>query len=117
MAENTSDRQTSEKQTGKTKSEKADVAARTGVADNLDVIKDIRVTLSMELGRASLTIRELLELDQGAVLELDRMVDEPMDIRVNGTLVARGEVVVVDDKFGVRLTDVVNPADRIGRGK
>ena len=75
----------------------------------LNLVKDIPVTLSIELGRARMTLKELLELDQGAVVELDRMVDEPMDILVNGTLVAHGEVVVIDDTFGVRLTDVANP--------
>lgn len=72
----------------------------------LNLVKDIPVTLSIELGRARMTLKELLELDQGAVVELDRMVDEPLDILVNGTLVAHGEVVVIDDTFGVRLTDV-----------
>ena len=75
----------------------------------LNMVKDIPVTLSIELGRASMSIKQLLELDQGAVIELDRMVDEPMDVLVNGTLVARGEVVVIDDTFGVRLTDVAGP--------
>ena len=88
----------------------------TGAADlgrNLDVVQDVKVTLSMELGRTTITIRELLQLSQGSVIELDRMVDEHMDVLVNGTLVAHGEVVVVDDKFGIRLTDVVNPMDRV----
>ena len=78
------------------------------VGAGLNLVKDIPVTLSIELGRARMTLKELLELDQGAVVELDRMVDEPMDILVNGTLVAHGEVVVIDDTFGVRLTDVAN---------
>ncbi len=80
---------------------------------NLDVVQDVKVTLSMELGRTTLTIRELLQLSQGSVIELDRMVDEHMDVLVNGTLVAHGEVVVIDDKFGIRLTDVVNPMERV----
>jgi flagellar motor switch protein FliN/FliY len=80
-----------------------------GLGPGLNLVKDISVTLSIELGRARMTLKELLELDQGAVVELDRMVDEPMDILVNGTLVAHGEVVVIDDTFGVRLTDVANP--------
>jgi len=80
---------------------------------NLDLIQDVKVTLSMELGRTVLSIRELLQLNQGSVIELDRMVDEHMDVLVNGTLVAHGEVVVIDDKFGIRLTDVVNPVDRV----
>ena len=74
----------------------------------LNLVKDIPVTLSIELGRARMTLKELLDLDQGAVVELDRMVDEPLDILVNGTLVAHGEVVVIDDTFGVRLTDVAS---------
>ena len=80
---------------------------------NLDVVQDVKVTLSMELGRTTLTIRELLQLSQGSVIELDRMVDEHMDVLVNGTLVAHGEVVVIDDQFGIRLTDVVNPIERV----
>lgn len=80
---------------------------------NLDIVQDVQVTLSMELGRTSLSIRELLQLSQGSVIELDRLVDEHMDVLVNGTLVAHGEVVVIDDKFGIRLTDVVNPVDRV----
>jgi flagellar motor switch protein FliN/FliY len=80
---------------------------------NLDVIQDVKVTLSMELGRTTLSIRELLQLSQGSVIELERMVDEHMDVLVNGTLVAHGEVVVIDDKFGIRLTDVVNPMERV----
>lgn len=79
------------------------------MGSGLNLVKDIPVTLSIELGRARMTLKELLELDQGAVVELDRMVDEPMDILVNGTLVAHGEVVVIDDTFGVRLTDVASP--------
>ena len=84
-------------------------AAAATFGAGLNLVKDIPVTLSIELGRARMTLKELLELDQGAVVELDRMVDEPMDILVNGTLVAHGEVVVIDDTFGVRLTDVASP--------
>lgn len=83
------------------------LALPSGVAMNL--VKDIPVTLSIELGRTRMSLKELLELEQGAVIELDRMVDEPMDVLVNGTLVAHGEVVVIDDTFGVRLTDVAGP--------
>ena len=83
------------------------MALPSGVAMNL--VKDIPVTLSIELGRTRMSLKELLELEQGAVIELDRMVDEPMDVLVNGTLVAHGEVVVIDDTFGVRLTDVAGP--------
>jgi flagellar motor switch protein FliN/FliY len=80
---------------------------------NLDVILDIPVTLSMEIGRTRVSIQDLLQLARGSVVELDRMVGEPLDVLVNGTLVARGEVVVVNDKFGVRLNDVISPADRV----
>ncbi len=83
------------------------MALPAGAAMNL--VKDIPVTLSIELGRTRMSLKELLELEQGAVIELDRMVDEPMDVLVNGTLVAHGEVVVIDDTFGVRLTDVAGP--------
>jgi len=80
---------------------------------NLDVILDIPVTLSMEIGRTRVSIQDLLQLARGSVVELDRMAGEPLDVLVNGTLVARGEVVVVNDKFGVRLSDVISPADRV----
>ncbi len=79
----------------------------------LDVILDIPVTVGMEIGRTQLSIRNLLQLNQGSIIELDRLAGEPMDVLVNGTLVAHGEVVVVNEKFGIRLTDVVSPADRI----
>lgn len=87
-----------------------------GLADhdvNLDVILDVSVTLSMEVGRARIPIRNLLQLSQGSVVELERAAGEPLDIFVNGTLIAHGEVVVVNERFGVRLTDVVSPAERI----
>jgi flagellar motor switch protein FliN/FliY len=80
---------------------------------NLDVILDIPVTISMEIGRTRISIRNLLQLNQGSVIELDRLAGEPMDVIVNGTLVAHGEVVVVNEKFGIRLTDVVSPTERI----
>jgi flagellar motor switch protein FliN len=80
---------------------------------NLDVILDVPVTLSAEIGRSKLPIRKLVGLAQGSVVELDRDVNEPLDLLVNGTLIARGEVVVVGEKFGIRLTDIVSPAERI----
>jgi flagellar motor switch protein FliN/FliY len=80
---------------------------------NLDVVLDIPVTLSMEVGRSRISIRNLLQLNQGSVVELDRTTGEPLDVYVNGTLIAHGEVVVVNDKFGIRLTDVISPAERI----
>jgi len=80
---------------------------------NLDVLLDVAVTISMEVGRARLPIRNLLQLNQGSVVELERAAGEPLDVYANGTLIAHGEVVVVNEKFGVRLTDVVSPAERI----
>ncbi len=79
----------------------------------LDVILDIPVTLSMEVGRTKIPIRNLLQLNQGSVVELDRVAGEPLDVMVNGTLIAHGEVVVVNEKFGIRLTDVMSPHERI----
>lgn len=87
--------------------------AATDGARNLDMVLDIPVTLSMELGRTRISIRDLLQLNSGSVVELQRMADEPMDVMVNGTLVAHGEAVVIDDKFGIRLTDVVSPTERV----
>jgi len=84
---------------------------------NLDVILDVPVTLSMEVGRTRIPIRNLLQLNQGSVIELDRSAGEPLDVFVNGTLVAHGEVVVVNEKFGIRLTDVISPAERIKKLK
>ncbi|MEE9343509.1 MAG: flagellar motor switch protein FliN [Gammaproteobacteria bacterium] len=84
-----------------------------GSDGNLDGILDIPVTISMEIGRTEVSIRNLLQLNQGSVVELDRLAGEPMDVLVNGTLVAHGEVVVVNEKFGIRLTDVVSPAERV----
>lgn len=84
---------------------------------NLDVILDVPVTLSMEVGRARIPIRNLLQLNQGSVVELERAAGEPLDVYANGTLIAHGEVVVINEKFGIRLTDVVSPAERIRRLK
>ena len=80
---------------------------------NLDVILDIPVSISMEVGSTEISIRNLLQLNQGSVIELDRLAGEPLDVLVNGTLVAHGEVVVVNEKFGIRLTDVISPSERI----
>ncbi len=84
---------------------------------NLDVVLDIPVTLSMEVGRSRISIRNLLQLNQGSVVELERATGEPLDVYVNGTLIAHGEVVVVNEKFGIRLTDVISPAERIRKLK
>ncbi|MBB1519650.1 flagellar motor switch protein FliN [Aquipseudomonas guryensis] len=80
---------------------------------NLDVILDIPVSISMEVGSTDISIRNLLQLNQGSVVELDRLAGEPLDVLVNGTLIAHGEVVVVNEKFGIRLTDVISPSERI----
>jgi flagellar motor switch protein FliN len=84
---------------------------------NLDVVLDIPVTLSTEIGRTRIPIRSLLQLNQGSVVELDRLAGEPLDVYVNGTLIAHGEVVVVNEKFGIRLTDVISPAERVKKLK
>ncbi|ABK47584.1 MULTISPECIES: flagellar motor switch protein FliN [Shewanella] len=86
-------------------------------AAKLDTILDIPVTISMEVGRSYISIRNLLQLNQGSVVELDRVAGEPLDVMVNGTLIAHGEVVVVNDKFGIRLTDVISQTERIKKLK
>lgn len=83
----------------------------------LDAILDIPVTITMEVGRSQISIRNLLQLNQGSVVELDRIAGEPLDVLVNGTLIAHGEVVVVNDKFGIRLTDVISQTERIKKLK
>ncbi len=83
----------------------------------LDTILDIPVTISMEVGRSNISIRNLLQLNQGSVVELDRVAGEALDVLVNGTLIAHGEVVVVNDKFGIRLTDVISQIERIKKLK
>lgn len=88
-----------------------------GIGSDLDLIMDIPVVLSMELGNTEIAIRNLMQLTQGSVVELDRFAGEPLDVLVNGTLIAHGEVVVVNDKYGIRLTDVVSPSERIRRLK
>lgn len=80
---------------------------------DLDVIMDIPVRISMEVGNTEISIRNLLQLNQGSVIELDRLAGEPLDVLVNGTLIAHGEVVVVNEKFGIRMTDVISPSERI----
>ncbi len=80
---------------------------------NLDMVLDVPVTISMEIGRTKIPIRNLLQLNQGSVVELDRLAGEPLNVLVNGTLIAHGEVVVVNEKFGIRLTDVISPSERI----
>ena len=81
--------------------------------ENLDMVLEIPVTISLEVGHTQIPIRNLLQLNQGSVVELDRLAGEPLDVKVNGTLIAHGEVVVVNEKFGIRLTDVISPAERV----
>lgn len=90
-------------------------SASSAAPNNIDMILDIPVNLTVELGRTKLAIRSLLQLAQGSVVELDGLAGEPMDVLVNGCLIAQGEVVVVNDKFGIRLTDIISPSERIRR--
>lgn len=93
--------------------ELSNTSTTSGPTHDIDFILDIPVLLTVELGRTKITIKNLLQLAQGSVVELDGMAGEPMDVLVNGCLIAQGEVVVVNDKFGVRLTDIITPAERI----
>ena len=85
--------------------------------NNLDVVLNIPVDVSLELGRATVDLQNLIELSQGSVIELNRLVDEPVDVLVNGKLVAKAEVVVVDNKFGARITNIVSPEKRVEKLK
>ncbi len=93
--------------------EDTSVRSGTGKEINLDVILDVPVQVSMEIGSTKMNIRNLLQLNQGSVVELDRLAGEPLNVKVNGTLIAHGEVVVVNEKFGIRLTDIISPAERV----
>ncbi|HED40308.1 MAG TPA: flagellar motor switch protein FliN [Chromatiales bacterium] len=95
----------------------ADSSPANAMEENIEMILDIPVTVSVEIGRSKINIRNLLKLNQGSVVELDRLAGEPMDVIVNGTLIAHGEVVVVNEKFGVRLTDVISAAERVKKLK
>ncbi len=109
-----SDESTTEQLTAGTALAEGDTFEEAAESDrNLEVIMDIPVRLSMEVGSASVSIRRLLQLNRGSVVELDRMAGEPLDVLVNGKLIARGEVVVVNDKFGIRLHEVVSAKKRI----
>lgn len=88
-----------------------------GTVANLDMILDIPVTVSVEIGRTRIQVNDLLQLGQGTVVELEKLAGEPMEVLVNGKLIARGEAVVVNEKFGVKLTDIVSPTERINRLK
>jgi flagellar motor switch protein FliN/FliY len=81
--------------------------------ENLELILDIPVNIAMEVGRTKISIRNLLQLNQGSIVELDRLAGEPLDVLVNGTLIAHGEVVVINEKYGIRLTDVISTAERV----
>jgi flagellar motor switch protein FliN/FliY len=91
----------------------SDSAGKASMMNELDMILDIPVQISVEIGRAKITIKNLLQLAHGSVVELDAMAGEPMSVFVNGTLIAQGEVVVVNDKFGIRLTDIITPSERM----
>jgi flagellar motor switch protein FliN/FliY len=94
-------------------------SAAGGVAKemNLNLILDVSVTLALEVGRARMPVRDLLQLAPGAIVELDRLAGEPLDVLVNGVRIARGEVVVVNEKFGIRLTDVVSATERMEQAR
>ncbi|MCF6325176.1 MAG: flagellar motor switch protein FliN [Gammaproteobacteria bacterium] len=94
-----------------------DAGGLNAMEENIEMILDIPVTVSVEIGRSKINIRNLLKLNQGSVVELDRLAGEPMDVIVNGTLIAHGEVVVVNEKFGVRLTDVISAEERVKKLK
>lgn len=101
----------------KVESSEAAAASTSGAEINLDALMDVQVMLSVEIGRSRMPIRQLISLNQGSVIELDRAVSEPMDLLVNGTLMARGEVVVTDGQFGLRLIDIVSPPERLKKLK
>lgn len=88
-----------------------------GAVGNLGMVLDIPVTISVEIGRTRMMIKELLQLGQGTVVELEKLAGEPMEIYVNGRLIARGEAVVINEKFGIKLTDIVSPSERINKLK
>ena len=90
-------------------------AAGAPAGNDINMILDIPVQLTVELGRTRIPIKHILQLAQGSVVELDALAGEPMDVLVNGYLIAQGEVVVVNDKFGIRLTDIVTPSERLRR--
>ena len=93
----------------------APTGVQTGAGNDLNMILDIPVQLTVELGRTKIPIKHILQLAQGSVVELEALAGEPMDVLVNGYLIAQGEVVVVNDKFGIRLTDIVTPSERMRR--
>jgi flagellar motor switch protein FliN/FliY len=106
---------TQAKVTANDETQQASNVAQEADNDKMELILDIPVSVTVEIGRTKMTIRNLLQLNQGGIVALDRLAGDPLDVLVNGTLVAHGEVVVVNDKFGVRLTDIVSKAERIKR--
>ncbi len=116
MSEEQVNDQVSVAQEGKSQTEDASVNALPDM-NNLDVVLNIPVDVSLELGRATVDLENLIELSQGSVIELNRLVDEPVDVLVNGKLVAKAEVVVVDNKFGARVTSIVSPEKRVEKLK
>ncbi len=92
-----------------------DLRGTRGLTTDISLVMDIPIVLSMEIGQTRMTIGELLKLEKGSVVELQRMAEEPLDVLVNGTLVAHGEAVVVGDRFGIRLTDVISPKERLNK--
>ncbi|KTD51196.1 flagellar motor switch protein FliN [Legionella quateirensis] len=108
---------TQAKVTANDQAQQASNGAQDADNEKMELILDIPVSVTVEIGRTKMTIRNLLQLNQGGIVALDRLAGDPLDVLVNGTLVAHGEVVVVNDKFGVRLTDIVSKAERIKRLK
>jgi len=90
-----------------------DIGGADGVVNDIDLVLDIPVNVTVELGRAKMQIRNLLALSYGSVVELDVLAGEPLDVMVNGCLIAQGEVVIVNDRYGIRLTDIVTPTERL----
>lgn len=86
-------------------------------SDSLNLLKDVNLTVTVELGRTKLTIQDILQFGQGSVVELEKLAGEPLDLYVNGKLIARGEAVIVNEKFGVRITDIVSKDDRLNAAK
>ena len=112
-AEAAATQQTSQAATAAVFKDFSSQGSKTETHNDIDFILDIPVQLTVELGRTKIAIKNLLQLAQGSVVELDGLAGEPMDVLVNGCLIAQGEVVVVNDKFGIRLTDIITPSERI----
>lgn len=113
--ENENTAQTEPEDIGDSPATELDAESTGATSSNLDLMMDIPVVLSMEIGQTRMTIGEVLKLGKGSVVELQRMADEPLDVLVNGTLVAHGEAVVIGERFGVRLTDVISPNERLNK--